>query len=375
MTTLSNANNPPVIKPAQAKAQRAQVRESSLLLSLAERGWLPDVVIRMGIRRLLGRRLAECDAGGPEARSRRNDQLLAYARSGPIAIETDAANDQHYELPPAFFQRVLGARLKYSGCYWPDGATSLDAAECAALAQVAQRAEVADGQSILELGCGWGSLTLWMAEHYPNARITAVSNSTPQRRFIEDCARQRGLRNVNVITCDINTFDPGDTFDRVVSIEMFEHMRNLGDLTGRIHDWLTPGGKLFVHVFCHRRSAYRFDVHGRDNWMGRHFFTGGMMPAADTLPRVVSDGLELEQQWAVDGTHYQKTAEAWLANLDAQRRDMRQVMAETYPPKLADIWLQRWRMFFMACAELWGYRGGEEWHIAHYRWARPEQSQ
>ena len=258
-------------------------RPADGLLGLAERGLLPDALLRLGVRRLCAQRLRDEAAGDPDAAARRNAALVGELRRSPVAIHTDAANRQHYELPPAFFLHCLGPRLKYSGCYYPTGRESLGEAEDAMLALYAERGELTDGQDILELGCGWGSLTLWMAERYPNARITAVSNSTPQRLFIEAQCRERGLANVRVLTCDVNRLElPASAFDRCVSVEMFEHMRNYATLLARIGGWLRADGRLFVHIFCHRTLLYPFETAGEDNWMGRHFFTGGLMPAADT---------------------------------------------------------------------------------------------
>ncbi|WP_119718558.1 SAM-dependent methyltransferase [Cognatilysobacter tabacisoli] len=341
------------------------------LLGLAERGLVPDPLLRLGIRRMCAQRLREEMAGGLDAQAARYARRIELLRHSPVAIHTDAANAQHYELPPAFFELCLGKRYKYSSCYYPTGAETLDQAEEAMLALYGERAELADGQQILELGCGWGSLTLWMAERYPNARITAVSNSRPQREHIERQCRERGLGNVRVITQDVNRLelDPAQ-FDRCVSIEMFEHMRNYDTLLGRINGWLKPGGKLFVHIFVHRTLVYPFETEGEDNWMGRHFFTGGLMPAADTLLWFQRD-LKLEQRWLVDGTHYQRTSNHWLENQDRNRDAVMAILTQAYSPQTAKLWFQRWRMFWMACAELFGYDGGQEWGVAHYRFVRP----
>ncbi|WP_412731044.1 SAM-dependent methyltransferase [Dyella aluminiiresistens] len=339
------------------------------LLGLAERGLLPDVLLRWGIRQLCSQRLVAERASGPERQALRFARLIDGLRQSPIAIHTDAANAQHYELPAAFFEHCLGPRLKYSCCYYPQGNETLEEAEEAMLALYAERAELADGQDILELGCGWGSLTLWMAEHYPRARIVAVSNSHSQRRHIEAQCRARALRNVIVLTQDANTLDlEAARFDRCVSVEMFEHMRNYESLLGRIAQWLTPGGKLFVHIFAHRTLMYPFETEGEDNWMGRHFFTGGLMPSTDTLLWFQRD-LKIEQRWLVDGTHYQRSADQWLARQDAQRDAVMAVLKEAYGPH-ARLWFQRWRMFWMSCAELFGYDHGHEWMVAHYRFTR-----
>ena len=340
------------------------------LLGLAERGRLPDVLIRAGIRRLCAQRLRDETAGGQQAQSALLAQRLRALRQGALAVHTDAANRQHYELPADFFRHCLGHRLKYSSCYYPTGTETLDQAEDAMLALYGERAALADGQDILELGCGWGSLTLWMAERYPNARITAVSNSHSQRQFIEARCAERGLRNVRVITCDVNQLQlEPQAFDRCVSVEMFEHVRNHAALMCRIHDALRPGGALFVHIFVHRHLMYPFETQGEDNWMGRHFFTGGMMPSADLL-LFFQDHLHLQERWLLDGTHYQRTANHWLAHHDAHRDEVMSVLRAAYG-EAAPLWNQRWRMFWMACAELFGYRDGQEWLVAHYRFQRP----
>ncbi len=337
------------------------------LLGLAERGWIPDGLLRLGIRRLCAQRLREESAGDVEARQR---ALLDELRQSPLAIHTDAANEQHYELPPDFFRLCLGPRLKYSSCYFPNGDESLEDGENAMLALYGERAELVDGQDILELGCGWGSLTLWMAERYPGSRITAVSNSAPQRRFIEGRCRELGLDNVRVITADVNHLKlDADAYDRVVSIEMFEHMRNYEHLLRNIAGWLRSGGKMFVHIFCHRTLLYPFETDGGDNWMGRHFFTGGLMPAADTLGHFQQD-LKLEEQWLLPGRHYERTSNLWLANQDARRDEVMAVLREAYGEDAA-LWHQRWRMFWMACAELFGFDDGLEWKVGHYRFAKP----
>jgi cyclopropane-fatty-acyl-phospholipid synthase len=331
----------------------------------------PRPSCRRGIRRLCAQRLRDEQAGGLARQAARFAERIEALRQSPLAIHTGAANAQHYELPPAFFEHCLGARLKYSCCYYPRGVESLDEAEEAMLELYGERAELADGQRILELGCGWGSLTLWMAERYPNAKIVAVSNSNQQRRHIETQCSERGLFNVDVLTRDVNhlELDTG-RFDRCVSIEMFEHMRNYDLLLERISGWLRPGGKLFVHIFAHRTLMYTFETVGNDNWMGRHFFTGGMMPASDTLLWFQS-ALHLERRWHVDGTHYQRTANHWLANQQRAAEPVMAILVEAYGIESARLWFQRWRMFWMSCAELFGYSHGREWLVAHYRFVRP----
>jgi len=355
---------------ALGTAELPSDRTAPGLLGLTERGLLPDALLRLGIRRMCAERLRAERAGGPAAQAGRQAQLVDMLRHSPVAIETAAANAQHYELPPAFFERCLGPHLKYSCCYYPRGDETLAEAEDAMLALYGERAELADGQRILELGCGWGSLTLWMAARYPTAHITAVSNSRGQRRHIEAQCRLRGLANVHVLTQDVNTLAmAAGQFDRCVSIEMFEHVRNYQVLMQRIAGWLVPGGKLFVHIFAHRELAYPFETAGAGNWMGRHFFTGGLMPAADTLLHF-QQALSIERRWLVDGTHYEKTANHWLRRQDSQRDEVVGVLYTAYPEH-AVLWFQRWRMFWMACAELFGYAGGQEWLVAHYRFVRP----
>ncbi len=334
-----------------------------------ERGLIPDAVTRRGIRALLAERLA-LEAKRPDPASHRA-RFLAQLRESPIALHTQQANEQHYELPAEFFRQVLGPHLKYSAGFWPDGVDTLEAAEAAMLDLTCQRAELRDGQRILELGCGWGSLTLWMARHYPHSHVVAVSNAHGQRRFIEARAVDLGLANLEVITADINDFSPpleAGPYDRVVSVEMFEHLRNYAELLGRISRWLSPAGRLFVHLFSHCHYSYPFEVDGQRDWMSRHFFTGGLMPADDLLPQFDAH-LAVEGHWWLDGHHYQHTCEAWLQQLDARQAVVMPLLVDCYGKDQAARWYRRWRLFFMACAELFGYRGGCEWGVSHYRLA------
>ncbi|MDO9337385.1 MAG: cyclopropane-fatty-acyl-phospholipid synthase family protein [Caulobacter sp.] len=291
-------------------------------------------------------------------------QFARDMRSRPIAEHTDAANDQHYEVPAEFFRLVLGPRLKYSSCLYDQGARTLAEAEDRALTVTCEHAGLQDGMDILELGCGWGSLSLWMADRYPNARITSVSNSNGQREHIEAQARARGHGNLKVITADANVFQPEGTFDRVVSVEMFEHMANWGQLLGRVRDWLRPDGRLFIHIFSHRAQPYRFSHEDQDDWIGKYFFTGGFMPSHDLI-RDFGDLFEVQEDWKWNGSHYEKTALDWLANMDREDLAVRRIMKATYGDQ-AGVWRRRWRLFFLATAGLFGHRDGQEWGVSHY---------
>lgn len=333
----------------------------AFLMKQVETGRVPDPLIRMGIRKLLAGRLRQLEDHGEST-----EQLLARLADAPVAVDTSAANAQHYEVPTRFFLKALGPRLKYSSCIWPEGVETLADAEKAMLDLTCQRAELANGMDILELGCGWGSLTLWMAEKFPCSRILAVSNSATQRAHIETQALDRGLDNIEVRTCDMNDFDPGRKVDRIVSVEMFEHMRNPGRLLERAAGWLNPDGKIFIHIFTHNGKPYLFEDQGREqDWMSRYFFTGGMMPSPDYLPKAAKS-LTLDEEWVVNGVHYTRTLEAWLKRQDAAKAEIMPLFEKTYGQDAA-IWFQRWRMFWMACAELFAYRNGEEWPVHHYR--------
>lgn len=333
------------------------------LATFAERGWIPDPLVRFGIRRMLAERLRELPAPGSAESRAALAAFVEECRKGPIALVPELANAQHYEVPPEFFALVLGPHRKYSCGLW-DRAATLAQSEERMLEATAERAQIEDGMAILDLGCGWGSFSLWAAERFPNARIVAVSNSAPQRRSILERARERGLYHLTVTTADVNVYEAQGRFDRVVSIEMFEHVRNHELLLARIARWLAPDGKLFVHHFAHREHAYPYEDRGPSDWMARHFFSGGIMPSMDWLDHFPHD-LAVEWRWRVNGRHYEKTSNAWLAELDAKRDRVRALFAQTYGAADADRWLHRWRIFFLACAELFGFRGGEEWGVAH----------
>ncbi|UCE89529.1 MAG: class I SAM-dependent methyltransferase [Pseudomonadota bacterium] len=330
-----------------------------------EQGLVPDLMIRRGIRRLLRERLDELAHKDVETMADAQRGFVRSMRGAPIAPLPHKANEQHYEVPAAFFARVLGGHMKYSCCYWPAGIESLDEAEAAALETTCAHAGIDNGMDVLELGCGWGSLTLWMAERYPDSTITAVSNSCSQHDQILSEARWRGLKNVRVITADMNDFSTDRHFDRVVSVEMFEHMRNYPRLFERIAGWLRPRGRFFMHIFCHRAVPYAFVDNGAGDWMSRYFFSGGIMPS-DDLPLHFQRDLQLLQRWRWSGSHYEKTANAWLARMDGARDELWPLLEQVYGSHAVQQWWMRWRMFFMACAELFGHSDGQEWFVSHY---------
>ena len=339
----------------------------SKLDTLLSTGFVPDPLIRSGIRHLLSAKLHEEGRGDLEERDARFAAFRAGLDASPIAINTADANEQHYQVPTEFYLNVLGPRLKYSSGYWPSANTTFAESEEAMLELTCARAELKDGQKILELGCGWGSLTLWMAEHYPKSSITAVSNSYTQRLHIEAEAKRRELYNIRIITADMNTFAPPEpgSYDRAVSVEMFEHMKNYRELMKRVAGWLKPDGKLFVHIFTHREYSYHFEGKDPSDWITRYFFSGGTMPSHDLL-LYFQDDLKIEQHWKVSGTHYSRTSEAWLDSMDANRKIITPILERTYGLDQANKWRAYWRIFFMSCAELWGYRNGEEWLVSHY---------
>jgi cyclopropane-fatty-acyl-phospholipid synthase len=349
---------------ALAQPQRFLVsgREAAVrsAIELAERGWLPDALVRAGIRSFVRERLVEQETAGLPI-----ERFAATLRSMPIAIDTGLANEQHYEVPSALFAHMLGPRLKYSSAYWPPGVSTLADAEQAMLSLTCKRAGIEDGMTVLDLGCGWGSFALWLAERQPRTRIVCASNSFSQKRYIERRAAELGLDNVRVVTADINRLELDTRFDRIVSVEMFEHVRNYDLLLGRVARWLAPGGALFVHIFCHRKYAYLYEEAGASDWMAREFFSGGTMPSFDLLDRF-DDDMRIRNRWWIDGTHYARTCEAWLRNLDANEAEITRVLEEAGAPIGGKRAFHRWRIFVLACAEMFAFDGGNQWGVGHY---------
>lgn len=333
--------------------------------SLVEKNKVPDFLIRQGIRKLLTQRLQDENKGGPEAQQNHLMELIEELKKSDIAVNTKDANEQHYELPTAFYQYCLGKHLKYSSGFWKPGITDLDTSERDMLQLTCERAELMDGQEVLELGCGWGSLSLYMAANYPRSKFTVVSNSKTQKTYIDEQSAKRGITNLTVITADINVFTIDSTFDRIVSVEMFEHMRNYQKLLKKVSLLLKEKGKLFIHIFTHKEYSYKFEVIDESDWMSKYFFTGGIMPS-DHLLLYFNDHVTIEKHWHVNGMHYSKTAEAWLQNMDKHKKEIMPLFEDTYGHEKALKWWVYWRIFYMACAELWGYNNGDEWMVSHY---------
>jgi cyclopropane-fatty-acyl-phospholipid synthase len=336
---------------------------------LLEKNRIPDFLIRKGIRDLLRARLAQEKQDTPEEQQAHLMRLIEVLKASPIAVNTIDANEQHYEVPTEFYQYCLGPHLKYSSGYWKPGVTDIETSERDMLELTCQRADLQSGQNVLELGCGWGSLSLFMAAKYPKSTFTVVSNSRTQKIYIDEKAQQRGITNLNVITMDMNVFDVDDTFDRVVSVEMFEHMRNYELLMKKVASKLKPDGKLFVHIFTHKEYAYKFEVIDETDWMSQYFFTGGIMPSDDLL-FYFNDDLKVTNHWHVSGKHYQKTSEAWLQRMDANKAAIMPLFEQTYGKDQALKWWVFWRIFYMSCAELWGFKNGEEWIVSHYLFSK-----
>ena len=343
----------------------------ALLILLAEKGLLPDAIIRLGIRRLCRQRLVDASNINETLMEQEHAAWIDVLKESPIALVPEKANEQHYEVPPRLFELVLGDRLKYSSGLWPEGVSSLDESEVAMLKLTTDRAGLVDGQDVLELGCGWGSLTLYMAECFPKSKITAVSNSNDQRQFIEARCEERNLKNVEIITADMNDFETTKLFDRVISIEMFEHMRNYEKLLGRVNVWLKNKGKLFVHIFSHQKIAYPFEDNDDADWMAREFFSGGQMPSHRLLMSFPGQ-MKIEKDWRVSGTHYEKTSLAWLQKMDKNKAEVLELFKKTYGESDANSWFQRWRIFFMSCEVLFGFNRGSEWGVSHYLFEKPQ---
>jgi cyclopropane-fatty-acyl-phospholipid synthase len=331
---------------------------------LLSKGLVPDFFIRKGIQSLLKDRIKTEYRNIKDSNGTKERNLIEELRDSPLAIETDKANDQHYMVPPKFFEYCLGPRLKYSSCLW-DKASNLEEAEVEMLELTIERAQIKDGDKILELGHGWGAITLFMAEKFPNSEITAVSNSKSQGEFILNRAAEQGLSNIKIQTADMVDFDTQERFDRIISIEMFEHMRNYEQLFRRINSWLKPKGTLFVHIFAHRELTYKFEVVDETDWMSKYFFSGGIMPSEKLFYEFQKD-LSIKKHWSVDGTHYSKTALAWLENMDLHKEEIMTVFREHYPQDEAKKWFNYWRVFYMSCEELWGFNDGKEWLVSHY---------
>ncbi len=336
-----------------------------MIFSLLEKNLIPDLLIRVGIRALLRDRLEEENKGSLEKNQEHLNQYIEILKNSPIAINTQDANEQHYEVPTEFYQYVLGKRMKYSGGLWKKDVESLDVSEEDMLALSVERAEIKNGDSILELGCGWGSMSLYLAEKFPKSKVVGVSNSKTQKEYIDAVAREKKFKNLTIITKDMNVFTTKDKFDKIVSVEMLEHMKNYQVLFKKISSFLKPGGKFFIHIFSHKTFAYPFEVRDESDWMAKYFFTGGMMPSHDLFLHF-QDDLSIEKQWTVDGTHYGKTSEAWLKNMDKNKSKIIPIFEKTYGKENVTKWWVYWRVFFLACAELWDYDDGQEWIVSHY---------
>jgi cyclopropane-fatty-acyl-phospholipid synthase len=333
----------------------------SRIIGTAERVPLPDLLIRAAIQRLCSRTATRLASGNAESDASFAGEMASHA----IAEHAGVANNRHHEVPAPFFAHVLGPNRKYSCCFYKEPRTTLQEAEEEALRQTVAHADLADGQSILELGCGWGSLSLWMARQFPHAEITAVSNSQSQREYIEREARRRGVPNLRVVTADINVFEPKRQFDRIVSVEMFEHMMNWRELMTRMKSWLAPEGRFFMHIFTHRSGAYLFDRADGEDWIAQHFLTGRVMPSHHLI-RQYADLFEVEKEWRWSGVHYQRTALDWLGNFDSHRDEIEAILRQVYGSDTA-LWMRRWRWFFLATSGLFGYADGSEWGVSHYR--------
>jgi cyclopropane-fatty-acyl-phospholipid synthase len=327
---------------------------------------IPDFLIRKQIKNLLKQRLKDENKSTQELQHLHFTNYWKGLAQSPIAIHTQAANEQHYEVPTEFYQFIMGKRMKYSSGYWKDDNSSFQESEDSMLELYIDRTEFFDGMKLLDLGCGWGSVSLYFAEKFPNSSIVGVSNSRTQKDFIMNSAKARGLKNIQIVTVDMNEFDPGiDVFDRIISIEMLEHMKNYEKLFEKLAKSLKNNGKIFIHIFTHKDLAYPFEVKDATDWMSKYFFTGGQMPSDDLLLYFQKD-LIIEAHWAVDGTHYSRTSENWLYNMDQHKAEIMPILQNTYGKENALKWWVYWRIFFMSCSELFRYRNGREWFVSHY---------
>ncbi|HNB21198.1 MAG TPA: cyclopropane-fatty-acyl-phospholipid synthase family protein [Candidatus Melainabacteria bacterium] len=335
---------------------------------------VPEWIIRAGIRNMLGQKIRTETKPNTELQKKAILDFVNELKSSPIAIHTDAANRQHYEVPARFFELVLGPRLKYSSALWLQDTEDLAQAEINMLETYCRRADLKDGQTVMDLGCGWGSLSLYLAEKFPSSNIVAISNSSTQKQFIDSQLQKRGLKNVTVVTANIANYDTELEFDRIVSVEMFEHLKNYRAMFAKVSRWLRPDGKLFIHIFTHKHFAYHYEDKDGTDWLTRNFFEGGTMPSEDLFLYFQED-VRILEQWSVPGIHYQKTAEAWLKTMKGKRKEVMEIMAQTYGEKDALQWWSFWKLFFLACAELWGYKNGTEWTVSHYLFERQRKDQ
>ncbi len=346
------------------KLLKHQNKNYSLIDTLIGSGRLPDFVIRLGIKFLNKRRLQEHYSLSSEIRHEKLKEFMLQLKTGPISVNTKTTNAQHYELPTEFFKIVLGPKLKYSCSYFNSKKDTLAEADENMLNIYLQRAKIKNSDEILELGCGWGSLTVYMATQFPKSKITAISNSSVQKKYIDQLLKKRKIKNVNVITSDFNDFSTQKKFDKVVSIEMFEHIRNYEKAFQKVHSFLKKGGQCFIHIFAHREIAYPFEVKDDSDWMSKYFFTGGTMPS-NHLFTYFCHPLKINDHWVVNGKQYTYTADKWLENMDANKERVLKIFQDVYEDEYK-IWYQYWRIFFMSVAELFGYKNGNEWVINHY---------